>query len=83
MSTPRPMIDTELSEGLASLNALRKRHFEKRMPVLTPKERRRMSYVVSKYRKKQMALLDGEYVSDPDPFCPTYVFYCFQGVLED
>ena len=83
MDTPRPTIETDLSEGLASLCNERARDLKKRMPPLSPKEKRRMSYVVSKYRTKQMALLGDDYCNDPYPFLPTYVFYCFKGVIED
>jgi len=42
-----------------------------------------MSYVIAKFRTKQLALLGDDYSSDPDPFHPTYVFYCFQGKRSD
>lgn len=83
MDTPRPTIETNLGEGLAALATQRMRELKKRMPVLSPTQKRRMSYVLSKYRKKQLALLGDEYCSDPDPFSPTYVFYCFQGKVEE
>lgn len=83
MNTPRPTIDTDLPEGSSHLQTYRRRQMEKRMPVLTTKERRRMSYILCKFRKKQVALLGDDYSSDPDPFRRTYVFYCFQGELED
>jgi len=42
-----------------------------------------MSYILAKFRSKQMAMLgEDEYSSDPDPFHPTYIFYCFQGTRE-
>lgn len=42
--------------------------------------------VMRKFRLKQKKMLDkadagGDY-SDPDPYSPTFVFYCFQGTLE-
>jgi hypothetical protein len=83
MDTPRPTIETEPGDGLAALALHRMREMKKRMPPLSPKQKRRMSYVVSKYRTKQMALLGDDYCNDPYPFLPTYVFYCFQGVVED
>ena len=84
MNTPRPTINTDLPEGSSQLQTYRRRQIVKRMPALTAKEKARMSYIVCKFRKKQMALLgEDDYCSDPDPFRPTYVFYCFQGALED
>jgi len=83
MYTPRPTVDTDLPVAHEKLQSIRRRQMKERMPVLTPKERRRMSYILAKFRTKQMALLGEEtYSSDPDPFHPTYVFYCFQGERE-
>ena len=81
--TPRPTIETDLPEGLGSLYEQRRRDLEQRMPVLTFAEKQRMCHTVSKYRNKQTALLGGECCSDPYPFSPAYVFYCFQGVVEE
>ena len=38
----------------------------------------RMYYIMKKFRTRQRILL-GEDKSDPDPFMPTYIFYCFTG----
>lgn len=40
----------------------------------------RMYYIMKKFRTRQRILL-GEDKSDPDPFMPTYIFYCFTGNL--
>ena len=42
-----------------------------------------MYYTLNKYRKKQEYLLADEDIEDPDPFSSDYVFYCFNGKLED
>lgn len=83
MNTPRPTIETDLPTAPEKLQSQRRRQHKERMPPLTPKERSRMCYIVTKFRNKQTALLGGDYSSDPDPYCPTYIFYCFQGELED
>ena len=38
---------------------------------------------MKKFRTKQSALLGDASMVDPDPFDPSYVFYCFTGVRED
>lgn len=38
--------------------------------------------VVSKYRRKQRRLLDGDSDSDPDPYDPDYIFFCLKGERE-
>ena len=42
-----------------------------------------MYYVMYKYRKRQRQLLENDDIEDPDPYVPTYVFYCFTGTLKD
>ena len=83
MNTPRPTIDTDLPVAPEKILSIRRRQLKDRMPPLTEKERRRMSYVIAKFRTKQLALLGDDYSPDPDPFHPSYVFYCFQGKRSD
>ena len=68
--TPRPTINPELPQM-----------HRKRKPIA--KYNQQVSYIVNKFRKRQMVLLDTDDIEDPDPFMPTYIFYCFTGKLED
>lgn len=70
--TPKPSIDPE------SPRADTKRRRIEFMKLL-PKQDRRTYYMVNKFRKRQRVLLDMDDIEDPDPFYPTYIFYCFQG----
>ena len=76
-STPRPALDLDKMHG--SRPRPRKRnvlHFEK-------KDQRRAAYVVNKFRNIQRKMLNDGDIEDPDPYASSYIFYCFQGVLED
>ena len=56
----------------------RRRELQARLPRLDNK----MLYVLNKYRKRQILLLMDEDIEDPNPYLPTYIFYCFTGNLE-
>ena len=68
--TPRPTIDVDSP-----------RIRRTRQPIV--KYNRKTSYIVNKFRKRQMILMDTNDIEDPDPYVPTYIFYCFTGTLED
>lgn len=74
--TPKPMID---------IDSPRKDH--KDIQRLFPKYNRidygKMYYTMRKFRNRQKVLLDTDDIDDPDPFYPTYIFYCFTGKLKD
>jgi hypothetical protein len=74
--TPKPTIDPE-SPTNSLLRKMRRTELANRIPKYEGKDYRKMYYTLNKYRKKQ------EYEEDPDPFASTYVFYCFQGKLEE
>jgi hypothetical protein len=40
-----------------------------------------MYHALRKFRNRQRVLLDTDDIEDPDPFEPTYIFYCFHGKL--
>jgi hypothetical protein len=67
----RPTLDLDNLESPSSLVKSRRRALKRAMLRTS-----RASDVVSKYRRKQRRLLDGESDSDPDPYDPYYVFYC-------
>lgn len=80
--TPRPTIDPE-SPTKSLLIRMRNTELTKRIPKYVGKDYRKMYYVLNKYRKKQADLLEGDDIEDPDPFSADYIFYCFNGKLED
>lgn len=80
--TPRPTIDPE-SPTNSLLRKMRRVELAKRIPKYEGKDYRKMYYTLNKYRKKQEYLLADEDIEDPDPFSADYVFYCFNGKLED
>jgi hypothetical protein len=68
---PRPTLDVENLESPSELTKKRRRTMKRAVHRST-----RASDVVSKYRRKQRRLLDGDSDSDPDPYDPDYIFYC-------
>lgn len=78
--TPRPEIDLESPRVSARE---RYKEFKKLLPKYEKKDYGKMYYTMKKFRDRQRDLLEKEDVEDPDPYMPTYVFYCFQGKLED
>ena len=78
--TPRPDIDPESPRVSARE---RYKEFKKLLPNYDKKDYGKMYYVMKKFRDRQRDLLDGEDIEDPDPFVPTYIFYCFQGKTEE
>ena len=73
METPRPTIDLE-SPSNRLVEKIRKNELRRRFPKYEKKDYQKMYRVVNKYRRKQ----NGD--EDPDPFAPSYVFYCFHGI---
>jgi Tat protein secretion system quality control protein TatD with DNase activity len=79
----RPTLDVDNLSSPTSLRVKRTRLLLKRIRTLhTKQERRRTTYILTKYRAKQTALL-GEFNEDPDPYVATYVFHCFTGTLTE
>ncbi len=77
---PKPTIDPYSPRASASQ---REKDFAKLLPKYDKKDYGRMYYVMKKFRNRQKILLGSEDIEDPDPYMPTYIFYCFQGDLED
>jgi hypothetical protein len=73
--TPKPTIDPE------SPKTSRRKLLE-RIPKRSKKDQCRVYYMMRKFRQRQEELLGTENIEDPDPFEPTYIFYCFQGRWE-
>lgn len=78
----KPTIDPE-SLVNTLVRKIRKQELAKKIPKYGGKEYAKMYRTMKKYRKKQMELLDDDDIEDPDPYAPSYVFYCFTGKMED
>ena len=76
----RPTI--ELDSPSADYNERRK-SFMKLFPKYEKTEHSKMYYIMKKFRNRQMVLLDTDDIEDPDPFVPTYIFFCFTGTREE
>lgn len=80
----RPTLDVDNLSSPTSLRVKRNRLLQKRIRACHSKqERRRSSYILTKYRAKQKALLDNVVNEDPDPYVASYIFFCFTGTLTD
>lgn len=86
-STPRPELNVDDLDSTVTLHKQRAEEFKKRLPKFTERRKRRIRYILTKFRAKQKEMLDKVYkdaeYDDPDPYDPTYLFYCFTGTLED
>lgn len=86
-STPRPELNVDDLDSPPELRTQRAEDLKKRYPKLTPRTKRRIRYILTKFRAKQKEMLDKVYkdaeYDDPDPYDATYLFYCFTGTLED
>jgi hypothetical protein len=86
-STPKPEINVDDLDCPAALQTQRSVDFKKRFPKLTDRRKRRIRYILTKFRAKQKEMIDKVYkdaeYDDPDPYDATYLFYCFTGTLED
>lgn len=74
--TPRPSIDPESPRG-------RYDDRNKNLPKYDKVSYGKLYRTMKKFRNRQRVLLDDDDIEDPDPFAPTYIFYCFQGTLEE
>ncbi len=86
-STPRPELNVDDLDSTVTLHKQRAEEFKKRLPKFTERRKRRIRYILTKFRAKQKEMLDKVYkdaeYDDPDPYDPTYLFYCCTGTLED
>lgn len=78
--TPKPTIDPDSPRGDRKQ---REKEFLKLFPKYDKADYGKMYYTMRKFRNRQKVLLDAEDIEDPDPFMPTYLFYCFKGKLVD
>lgn len=78
--TPKPTIDVDSPDA---------DHKERHKTILklilkyNKVEYGKMYYTMKKFRTRQKLLLDTDDIEDPDPFSPTYIFYCFTGTLKE
>lgn len=72
--TQRPTIDPQSPRG---------KQAKIKFPKCNSKDRAKAYRTLKKFREKQQDLLGDDSIEDPDPFEPTYVFYCFKGTRED
>jgi hypothetical protein len=75
--TPKPTIDVD------SMYLKRSNDIRKKILKCDPRDYSKAYRIMKKFRDKQQMLLGAESIEDPDPFEPTYIFYCFTGKLED
>ena len=75
--TPKPTIDPE------SPNTKRSDDLRKKISKCDAKDYAKAYRTMKKFRERQQMLLGEESIEDPNPFEPTYVFYCFKGTVED
>lgn len=78
--TPKPTIDPNSPRAD---HKEREKEFRKLFPKYNKVDYGKMYHIMKKFRNRQRVLLDTDDIEDPDPFMPTYLFYCFQGKLED
>jgi hypothetical protein len=78
--TPKPTIDLDSPRGD---HKEREKEFLKLLPKYNKVDSGKLYYVMRKFRNRQKVLLDTHDIEDPDPFYPTYLFYCFKGKLID
>lgn len=71
----RPHLDVDNLSVPASLTRSRKAHYRSRLSPWTKEDKQRLYRILYTFRRKQRDLTD-ENVEDPDPYDPTYVFYC-------
>jgi hypothetical protein len=69
---PKPTLDINKLEFCETRHREWKRHMKNLIRQST-----RMNRIVHKWRKKQECLI-GSDQEDPDPYKPTYVFYCLE-----
>ncbi len=74
---PRPTLDVDNLRSPASLLQARRRAFKKALIKMTKEDRKTLSAVLSKYRRRQTKLL-GHKDEDPNPYDSDYVFYCLE-----
>lgn len=81
-TTPRPTLDVVNLNSPLRVYTARKRQLRRALDTLTKEEKKLLSRVMSRYRRKQKKLL-GHTETDPDPYDADYVFYCLEGTRND
>ncbi len=68
---PRPTLDVVNLDSPDSLRKKRRRYIKRALPPKDDNVRK----VLRRYRRRQFRELDSD-TSDPDPYDPSYIFYC-------
>ena len=80
--TPRPTIEVEGLEDYVNVHkknsALELVNYD-----IEDEHEKTVKKLLSTYRRRQTILLGGVKDSDPDPYDPTYIFYCLPYVKKD
>ncbi len=71
---PRPTLQVDELTFPSALRASRKRALLQRLSKWTKPDKQRLYRIMYKFRTKQRTLDDD--IEDPNPYKPTYVFYC-------
>lgn len=74
---PRPTLDVDNLRSPVSLLQARRRAFKKALLKMSKEDKKTLSAVLGKYRRRQTKLL-GHKEEDPNPYDPDYVFYCLE-----
>ena len=72
--TPKPTIDPE------SPSTQRPNDIVKTVIKQNKKDYHKVYHTLKKFRALQIDLLNDSDIEDPDPFQPTYIFFCFTGI---
>jgi hypothetical protein len=81
MDTPRPTIDTNGSFRGASAREKAWRHRMQVILAIPKEEEDVIRKVLAAHRRRQTRKLGYRY-EDPDPYDPSYLFYCLEGRRE-
>lgn len=74
---PRPTLDVDNLRSPVRLLQARRRAFKKAMMQMSNEDKKQLSAVLAKYRRRQTKLL-GRKDEDPNPYDSDYVFYCLE-----
>jgi hypothetical protein len=77
----RPTLDVVNLDAPRRVYTERKKRMKAALTTLSKEDKKRLTHVMSRYRRKQKKLW-GRSVSDPDPYDSHYVFFCLEGKRE-
>lgn len=78
--TPRPWIEVDSPRAE---KGVRHKELKKLLANSGTVDYCKTYHVLRKFRNRQRILLETDDIEDPDPFMPTYIFYCFTGNRKD